>query len=222
MPNPINIAYSPVMLDQHIDLVYYESPPGLQLLHCRRFDDDVVGGASTFIDGFAVAEEFRRLHPEHFKTFCEVPATFQKIHYRRASPAHIQVQRPHIVVDPLSSEITAVFWAPPFEGPLQAPPASVPRYYAAYEAFSALIHDMQKGYALIEYRMQPGDVSVFNNRRMLHGRRHFYAKDGAKDAQRVLQGCYVNVDDFKSRCFTLASKFGDIHDVKRVGNHNVF
>ena len=35
-PNPINIAYSSVGLSYHIDLAYYESPPGLQLLHCLR------------------------------------------------------------------------------------------------------------------------------------------------------------------------------------------
>lgn len=34
--NPINIAYSADELGFHADLVYYESPPGLQLLHCIR------------------------------------------------------------------------------------------------------------------------------------------------------------------------------------------
>jgi hypothetical protein len=35
---------------------YYESPPGLQLLHCLTFDQDVVGGGSLLIDAFAAAE----------------------------------------------------------------------------------------------------------------------------------------------------------------------
>lgn len=34
--NPINIAYSSVALGFHIDLNYYESPPGLQFLHCIK------------------------------------------------------------------------------------------------------------------------------------------------------------------------------------------
>ena len=34
--DPVNIAYSPVQLHFHMDLVYYESPPGLQMLHCIR------------------------------------------------------------------------------------------------------------------------------------------------------------------------------------------
>ena len=36
-PEPINVAYSTVELDFHMDLSYYESPPGIQLLHCVRF-----------------------------------------------------------------------------------------------------------------------------------------------------------------------------------------
>ena len=37
METPTNLAYSPVGLPLHIDLSYYESPPGLQFLHCIRY-----------------------------------------------------------------------------------------------------------------------------------------------------------------------------------------
>ena len=36
--NPINIAYSSTKLGFHMDLMYYESPPGLQFLHCLKFE----------------------------------------------------------------------------------------------------------------------------------------------------------------------------------------
>ena len=36
-PNPINVAYSDAALALHTDLAYYESPPGLQFLHCIRY-----------------------------------------------------------------------------------------------------------------------------------------------------------------------------------------
>lgn len=35
--NPINIAYSNAKLELHMDLMYYESPPGLQFLHCLKY-----------------------------------------------------------------------------------------------------------------------------------------------------------------------------------------
>ena len=52
----INLAYTTEALGPHMDLCYYESPPGLQLLHCMRNDDGVVGGESLLIDAFSVAE----------------------------------------------------------------------------------------------------------------------------------------------------------------------
>lgn len=48
-----------------------------------RFDECVVGGDSTFLDVFYVAEEFRKKNPRQFETLTQVPATFQKIHYER-------------------------------------------------------------------------------------------------------------------------------------------
>ena len=35
--NPSNIAYSNVELGPHVDLTYFESPPGLQFFLCRYF-----------------------------------------------------------------------------------------------------------------------------------------------------------------------------------------
>lgn len=35
--NPINIAYSNVPLGLHMDLMYYESSPGIQILHCIKY-----------------------------------------------------------------------------------------------------------------------------------------------------------------------------------------
>lgn len=45
------------------DLAYYESPPGVQMLHCLRFDDSVEGGESTFMDAHAAAERLRQVRP---------------------------------------------------------------------------------------------------------------------------------------------------------------
>lgn len=106
--NPINIAYSNIELDFHMDLVYYESPPGLQLLHCVRLathywspshhnnchyafrnDECVKGGESVMLDAFFMAEQLRSEHPDHFKTLTRVPATFQKIHYDRLVNVHV-------------------------------------------------------------------------------------------------------------------------------------
>ena len=78
-PKPINAAYSTAGLDFHMDLMYYESPPGIQIMLCMRFDDCVIGGESVFVDAWHVAETLKATYPNYFDTLTRVPATFQNI-----------------------------------------------------------------------------------------------------------------------------------------------
>lgn len=89
-PQPINVAYSDVELDFHMDLAYYESPPGVQFLHCVRFDECVAGGESLFVDAFHAAMSMRNESPDEFRTLTRVPATFQKIHFDRTRPVSMR------------------------------------------------------------------------------------------------------------------------------------
>ena len=95
----MNIAYTNERLKLHLDLAYYESPPGLQFLHAVQFDKTVEGGESTFLDTFQAAEKFRHQHPDLFKVLCRVPATFEKKHLSRDNPAIMEYQRPHFTLN---------------------------------------------------------------------------------------------------------------------------
>ncbi|KAL5008159.1 hypothetical protein ScPMuIL_013740 [Solemya velum] len=207
---PINVAYSDAELHLHQDLVYYESPPGLQLLHCVRFDDCVDGGNSTFLDVFHTAEEFRKKSPKHFEVLTQIPATFQKIHYERESAVHMVYQRPHIVLNH-NHEIVGVNWAPAFEGPLKVKTELVEEYYKAYHLFAKAILESSN---LKQTRLAAGDLVTFNNRRMLHGRKSFKLNGGV----RHLQGCYINIDEYKSRVNYLYQRLKK--PVRRVGNQD--
>jgi len=87
---PINVAYSNDELDFHMDLSYYESPPGIQFMHCVRFDDCVTGGESIFVDAWHVAETLRATHPDHFDTLTRVPVTLEKVHFDRENPVYMR------------------------------------------------------------------------------------------------------------------------------------
>lgn len=231
-------------LDLHVDLCAYEAPPGVQMLHCRRFDSAIVGGESTFINGVAAAEALRSLNKEAFTALAKTPATFQRIAYARSSgaalPSHYVFRRPHIDVDASlaggnvgNGIVRGVFWAPMTEGPLRVPHASVAPYYAARDIFGALLGDLHAGRgeganSLIEFRLQEGDIAIFNNRRMMHGRRAFWAepkKNVADDGSayvRTLQGCYIGTDEIISRMQSLRNIFGGTNaalpPLKRFGN----
>ncbi|TMW62878.1 hypothetical protein Poli38472_005496 [Pythium oligandrum] len=214
--NPVNIAYTNHHLKHHLDLAYYESPPGFQLLHALRFDETVQGGESTFVDVFAATDELRRLHPQHFQTFCRVPATFRKHHLNRSNPAVMEYQRPHILLNH-REEVVAVHWSPPFEGPLRVPFEDVQPYYEAYKVF----HDIVEGGKFkVAFKLQQGDTVMFNQRRVLHGRNHFTV---GSSGVRHLQGTYLNIDDALCRYNALRERLvpnDDFIKNRRVANGN--
>jgi gamma-butyrobetaine dioxygenase len=210
-PNARNIAYTPVPLSPHQDLAYYESKPGLQFLHCLS-NEGVEGGESVLIDAMAAAEEFRRIAPMHFETLTKCSATFVK----QREGADMIYRRPHIVLDDFGNIVT-VNWSPPFEGPLCLPPDSIVAYYNAYAAFERMLDNSlppdyddkamqpKQAQSLREYankytweqRLETGEMLVFSNLRMLHGRRGFsFCGDGGG---RHLMGCYTNIDDTMNR-----------------------
>ena len=71
---------------------------------------------------------------------------------------------------------------------------------------------------MIEFRLQPGDTIVFNNRRTLHARSAFEAASATSN--RVLHGCYVNVDEFASKYRYLCELLGKKHLPVSVANHS--
>jgi gamma-butyrobetaine dioxygenase len=222
--DPVNIAYTSEALPLHMDLSYYESPPGIQLLHAMRFDKTVQGGDSLFIDAHLAAETLRRIDPDAFRTLCTVPATFHKEDLTREppyKPVSMRYQRPHITVN-ADDEVIAVFWSPPFEGPLCVDPALVEPYYHAYQIFEQLMSiDEPAGERqafvdstgcavelppLLEFKLEEGCAIVFNQRRMLHGRRHF--EQVQESGARHFQGTYLNIDEFRSRYRVIGSQLG--------------
>jgi len=232
---PINVAYTSGGLALHQDLAYYESPPGLQLLLCREFSASAQGGESTFACALSAAEALRSEAPAAFATLRAVPTTFQKVHYARAAPAHIVTARPIIATSGQdgSGPVTAVFWAPPFEGPLRVPLRLVAPYYAAYAAFAGLLGEVESGArpGLLQFRLAPGEAVVFNQRRVLHGRRAFHGQA----MRRVLQGCYIHADEWVSRLRSLEGGAGQgaaavaalaaaapAHPLARTGNQQLW
>lgn len=186
-----NVAYTTAELDLHLDLAYYESTPGLQLLHMQR-NDRVVGGESFFLDAFYVAEVFKKEHPAHFKTLCEVPAAFIKDDLDRPVPAQYHYSVPHIECNDLG-QVIKVWWSPAFEAPLPANPR-MKEYYAARRYFVDTLNKLRKTHQ-VEFQMSPGECVVFVQARVLHARRGFSEPE---PGCRQLHGCYVNIDHWRN------------------------
>ncbi|XP_060070479.1 gamma-butyrobetaine dioxygenase-like isoform X2 [Ylistrum balloti] len=212
MEKATNLAYTQKALQFHMDLTFYESTPGIQFLHCLKFDESLTGGETTFVDMFAVCEELRQTNPAEFKTLCSVPCTFSRDHSSRDHPVHLGIQRPIINLN-REKEIIGVFWNPSVVGVQGIPEDDVADYYKAYQLFARAIKNF---HTKNEVRLQPGDIVAFNNRRMAHSRNSFGV--GSGHGERHFQGCYINICEYKSRLIHLSRKFGDDSAIKRVGN----
>ncbi|KAF7722506.1 hypothetical protein EC973_003068 [Apophysomyces ossiformis] len=199
LANTTNIAYTSLNLGVHMDLMYHDNPPGIQLLHCLK--NSVTGGASTFVDSLRAVELLKKNFPQDYEILKETPVTF---HY--VNDGHHQYRRrPTIVVGEDHSGPAwdvGVNYAPQSFGPMDhLSPAQTKAFYAAFQRFADHIEDSRLRY---EITLQPGQLVMFANRRVLHGRTEFDPISG----DRHLKGTYVALDSLKDKLRVLCNKYG--------------
>ena len=140
------------------------------------------------MDGFAVAEALRERHPDHF-------ATLTRVRWCYANTARTS---DYVWFDPMikldaNGEFDEVRIADFLRGPLMAPFDDVEPAYAALMALQRLLREPE--FAL-RFSYAPGDLVIFDNRRLLHARDAF---DVSQGGSRWLQGCYLERDEARSR-----------------------
>lgn len=193
-----NVAYTSQALGLHMDLLYFEAPPGLQFLHSLK--NNVQGGESYYVDSFHAAEIVRKEDPEAFQSLCSYPVTF---HYRNVN-RHYHRTRPTIVLNQFSddSRIDHVNYSPPFQAPFETD-TSQPEFRTFLRAFRRF-HELLEGEdKRLEMILQENQCVIFHNRRILHARRAFDSTSG----QRWLKGCYTDLDNFHDRWRIFREKF---------------
>ena len=194
----INVAYTSQALGLHMDLLYFEAPPGLQYLHSLK--NNVKGGESYYVDSFHAAEILRQEDPEAFQILCSYPVTF---HYRNAN-RHYHWTRPTIVLNRFSADnrIDHVNYSPPFQAPFESETSNgdFRRFIRAFQRFRELVEGEEKRLELI---LEENQCVIFHNRRILHARRAFDPTTG----QRWLKGSYTDFDNFQDRLRIFREKF---------------
>lgn len=190
--NPNNLAYTARELPLHTDLPNQELVPGFQFLHCIA--NEAMGGNSIFADGFAVAEALKTQNPKAFKLLSEVAIPF-RFHDREVD---IRMRRPVITIDK-EEVVRQITYNAHMTDLIDLPSNIVDAWYDAYRAYMHLTRDPL---FKITFKMLPGQMAVFDNRRILHGREAFDPSTGF----RHLHGFYVDQGEFDSRLRMLATK----------------
>ncbi len=186
--NPNNLAYTGLALGGHTDNPYRDPTPSLQLLHC--LSSSTSGGENTLVDGFRVAEALRAEAPDEYDTLTRQPVRFRF----QDVDTDLTAEFPILALNPLG-ELIAVHYNNRSPEPFDMPPAIVEAYYAAYRHFVDLLES--PAYQ-VRFKLEPGDLFIVDNLRVLHGRTGFSAA-----GQRHLQGCYADRDSLRSKLAVL-------------------
>ena len=188
IPNAENIAYTDLNLPLHMDLMYFEDPPKLQLLHSIK--NEVSGGLSTFKDSRKILNAFQNDFPVYYDTLKRVRVCYQ---YQGVGQS-IKLER--MLIEPRVGE-DQLNYAPMFFGVLNMKCSDADMFYPAFEKFMECVESPNN---MLLRKAEEGDLVVFLNRRMLHGRTAFESNSG----QRFLKGAYVSSADYsrllKSLC----------------------
>ncbi|KAI0834573.1 Trimethyllysine dioxygenase [Hypoxylon sp. FL0890] len=190
-------AYTNIALGAHTDTTYFTDPAGLQAFHLlshtgpssENYSGVNLGGQSLLVDGFHAANILKKEDPKAFEVLSRV-----KLPWHASGNKGITISPdkmyPVLEVDESTGKLHRVRWNNDDRGvvPFDSEYSPVEWYKAARRW-----HDILRRES-IEYwfQLKPGNLLVFDNWRVLHGRSAF-------TGVRRICGGYINRDDFISR-----------------------
>lgn len=170
-------ASTTLEITPHTDSTYSRDAPGLLGLHCHRFDGE--GAENVFVDAHALAA---RLSDDAREILSSVEIPGQYL----GDGVHLMARRP--VLRHEGDRLVQVSYNHHDRAPFVLPEPEMSRLYAALHEFDALAGDDDLQF---ELALRPGDMVLFDNWRVLHGRRAFVG-------DRRIAGAYVNREDVES------------------------
>ena len=193
IPKPNNSAYTAHALRNHMDLPWFENPPGYQFLHCLI--NSAKGGDSSAVDAFAVADYLRNNEKDTFDILVNTPLKFRDKDYTQEAVRSVYGTAISLTKD---GDYNDIRYSIATLDALDCHPDIMDSVYKAHHRFGNLLHDDK---FQINFRLEPGDIFSFNNRRLLHGRTEFDPNSG----HRHLQGYYMDRDEIIGRLKYLKS-----------------
>ena len=179
-------SYSGDALGVHTDGTYWSDPPGLQVFHC--FAADTAGGGTTvLVDGLEIARILQTEAPSVWHTLSTVPIRFEF-----EDSQHSLIQHHTVFATDELGNPSCVRWNPHDRGAMDVECPDAQRdIYAALEVLQDLLTRPSLQHRVV---LQPGDLLVLHNHRVMHGRDAFRSR-----SERHLFGFYVDNDELVSR-----------------------
>ncbi|MEO5974789.1 MAG: gamma-butyrobetaine dioxygenase [Ilumatobacteraceae bacterium] len=197
---PQNLANTNLGLQAHTDNPYRDPIPTLQLLAC--LENSVLGGESSVVDGFAIAEHLQQNDQWAFDILARHPVRFT---YEGSDEVSLTAKRPIFELGP-DGELLAVRYnnrsAAPF---VDISFDEMEEFYRAYRKFAECMDDPSFS---VRFKLAPGEAFIVDNTRVLHGRTAYHGS-----GKRWLQGCYADKDGLLSTLRVLERSLSNGDDV---------
>ena len=195
--DPVSEVESMHMLRMHTDLPYREQPAGVQLNLAISVSSE--GGASTFVDGYSMAEMLREENERAWELLTSVHFDYP---YLR-SKVRLSGGGPLVGLDN-AGRYAIVRRAPDLVGAPRVAAKDTADLYAAVRRWGEIVDDPANQ---IHVGLRPGELVIFDNHRLLHGRTAFTLQPGER---RHLMGCYLEMDELRNTIALLrAASAGD-------------
>lgn len=193
VPRPQNLAGGGQGLEPHTDNPYRDPVPTLQALHCLV--DSPAGGESRFVDGLALAQALRDCRPDDLALLSRWPVRFAWA----GGETRLSAEAPVITLGPGGDFEAIRFNHRAFQA-IIAPADVREAWRGAYRRLAERVNAPEAGVA---FTLRPGDMVLFDNRRILHGRT---AIGEAGEGARHLQGAYADIDGLRSTLAALDAR----------------
>lgn len=192
-----DLAYTPRAIGFHTDNPYRDPTPDFQLLHAlehcscdKEVPCETCSVLNYLVDGFYIAEQLQMESPESFELLSNVSVRFEN-NGGDGSSALIHVS-PHLELDTPDADGNKVLKSVRFSAKSgqYAPPMDLQttaNFYKARRRFSELDHEPKHA---VTMQFKPGEILIFDNRRVLHARSQILPSDG----ERWVQGAYIDRD----------------------------
>ena len=176
-------AYTQDELRPHTDATYSNDAPGLQLLLCCHYN--ATGGESIMVDGFKIAEKIKKERNDLFNLLSEIEVKGQYI----GDGVFLEAKRPILRLNS-EKKLIQVSFNNYDRAEFRMEDKKTLNFYEAIREFDLIANNDNFQWRHI---LKPGELLIFNNWRILHGR-------GAFKGERKISGCYINKEDFDSSC----------------------
>ncbi|KAF4449804.1 hypothetical protein F53441_6999 [Fusarium austroafricanum] len=185
-----DLAYTNVALPAHTDTTYFSEPAGLQAFHLLSHkappggpENEPLGGESLLVDGFHVAKILKKEDPDAYRLL----STIELPWHASGNPGiSITPNHTYPVIELERTHIQRIRWNNEDRGSVN--PTEFREWFNAARKWTEILHRKESEYW---FQLEPGTIIIFNNWRVLHGRRAF-------TGIRRICGAYIPYDDFMS------------------------